>query len=111
MGIFCAWLRFTALAVRRVMVTKIRLSDNIILFIATPKMARRPESFDALEETWRKRVESAREGYLAAVSQTEREAERERELPAGDRVHSRAQATLAQREALSQSPFGFSSIS
>ena len=59
----------------------------------------RPESFDALEEVWRKRVESARERYLAAVSQTR---EAEKELPAGDRGAAREQARLAEREALAQ---------
>ena len=57
----------------------------------------RPESFDALEEVWRKRVESARGRYLAAVSQTR---EVEKELPAGDRGAAREQARLAEREAL-----------
>jgi hypothetical protein len=60
-------------------------------------MAGRHESFDALEEAWRKRVESARERYLAAVSQTR---ELEKELPSGDRDRAREQAHLAEREAL-----------
>ncbi len=63
-------------------------------------MGSRPDSFDAMEEVWRKRVESARERYLAAVSRTKREAEMETELPAGDRGHALEQAHLAEREAL-----------
>ena len=62
-------------------------------------MGSRPESFDAMEEAWRKRVESARERYLAAVSQTR---EAEKELAAGDRSAAREQARLAEREALTQ---------
>lgn len=62
-------------------------------------MAGRPESFDAMEEAWRRRVESARERYLAAVSQTR---EAEKELAAGDRGPAREQARLAEREALAQ---------
>jgi hypothetical protein len=60
-------------------------------------MGSRPESFDAMEEAWRKRVESARERYLAAVSQTR---EAEKEPPAADRGHALEQAHLAEREAL-----------
>jgi hypothetical protein len=59
----------------------------------------RPESFDAMEEVWRKRVESARERYVAAVSRT-REAQMEE--PAGDRGAALEQAHLAEREALAQ---------
>jgi hypothetical protein len=40
-------------------------------------MAIRPEDLQALEEVWRKRVESARERYLAAVSQGDLELKRE----------------------------------
>jgi hypothetical protein len=61
-------------------------------------MAGRHESFDALEEAWRKRVESARDRYLAAVSQTR---ELEKEL-VGDRDRAREEAHLAEREALAQ---------
>lgn len=58
----------------------------------------RPDSFDALEEDWRRRVERARERYLAAVSRTH---EAEKELPP-DRNRAREQAHLAEREALAQ---------
>ena len=61
-----------------------------------------PPEFQELEEAWRKRVESARERYLAAVAQTGREREKEKELPAGDHDRAREQARLAEREALAQ---------
>jgi hypothetical protein len=59
----------------------------------------RPDSFDAMEEAWRKRVESARERYLAAVSQTR---ETEKEMPESDRGGALEQAHLAEREALAR---------
>jgi hypothetical protein len=77
--------------------SEIRLSDLHIL--KGKKMGRRPENFDAMEEAWRRRVENARERYLAAVSQTH---EAEKELPAADRGHALEQAHLAEREALAQ---------
>ena len=58
------------------------------------------EGFDALEENWRRRVDAAREKYLAAVSRTRSEAERQKDAPAGDLGDALAQARLAEREAL-----------
>jgi hypothetical protein len=43
--------------------------------LASTRMTRHSECFEAMEEAWRKRVESARERYLAAVTQTERVAQ------------------------------------
>jgi hypothetical protein len=40
-------------------------------------MTRRPEEFQALEEAWRKRVDIARERYLAADREGKREARAE----------------------------------
>jgi len=62
-------------------------------------MAGRHESFDAMEEAWRKRVESARERYLASVTKTH---EAEKELPTGDCAAAREQARSAEREALAE---------
>jgi hypothetical protein len=56
--------------------------------------------FDALEDMWRRRVDTAREQYLAAVSRTRSEAERQQDPSAGDRGDALAQARLAEREAL-----------
>ena len=61
------------------------------------RMGRDPESFDAMEDAWRRRVESARERYLAAVSRTR---EVEKELPAGGHGPTYEQGRLAEREAL-----------
>jgi hypothetical protein len=65
-------------------------------------MRNSPEDFDAMEEAWRKRVESARERHLAAVSEVQRVAEKEKELPEADRGWAREQAHRAEREALAQ---------
>jgi cob(I)alamin adenosyltransferase len=65
-------------------------------------MRNRPESFDAIEEAWRKRVESARERYLAAVSDVKRVAEMEKEPSEADRGPAREQVRRAEREALAQ---------
>ena len=62
-------------------------------------MAGRHESFDAMEEAWRKRVEGARERYLAAVSQTR---DAEKELPVADRAATCEQTRSAEREALAE---------
>jgi hypothetical protein len=59
----------------------------------------RPESFDTMEEVWRKRVESARERYVAAVSRTR---EVQMDVPEGDRGGVLEQEYLAEREALAQ---------
>ncbi len=59
----------------------------------------RPENFDAIEDAWRKRVESARERYLEAVRKTH---EAEKESTPSDRGHALEQAHLAEREALAQ---------
>jgi hypothetical protein len=62
-------------------------------------MVGRHESFDAMEDAWRIRVESVRDRYLAAVSRTR---EAEKELSADDRSHAFEQARLAEREALAE---------